>query len=261
MHVIYADGIGSNNPGVDREASVLYSVVKHLADLNSEYKEDRVEWPASMAMVGGLKSWRESTRIGISEIDKIVSEIGNDTFILLGYSGGCRVIHHWLKQNQDKHHLVKAVGLLSDPYRPQNRNVIGVQKTKGWGICGEDEGPIPDRTFWAAAPGDVITDALPDSLLRTPADASDVMPHEWIGDLYGHMSKGDLQLANQLHLFRTNPFRWLSNFGPRIEQARVDVEGYMTGQHTTAYLKPYAGGGSLTNRLAGAVNWKATRDQ
>lgn len=259
MHVIFADGIGSNEPGVNREESVLYSVVKRLAVLNKEYKEDRVEWPASMAMVGGTKSWNESTRIGISEINKIVSEIGNDTFILLGYSGGCRVIHEWMEQNPNDLGRVKSVGLLSDPFRPKNRNVVGVSKTKGWGICGQKKGPIPNRTFWAANPGDVITDALPNSLLRTAADASDVMPYEMLGELHRHLMKGDLQLAHQLNLFRTNPLTWFTNLQPRFNQARIDIQGYLGEEHTTAYLKPYAGGGSLAHRLAEAVNWQATR--
>lgn len=261
MHIIYVDGIGSNQAGVKPEDSVLYDVVERLAVLNKEYKPDRLLWPASMATVGGNKSWNESTNIAKNNINKAVSQTNGQTFILLGYSGGCRPVREWLEDNADDKQLldrVVAVGQLSDPFRPRDRHQVELPPTEGWGICGERYGPIPDRTYWTTNPGDMISDASPDSLLRTPADASDVMPGQFVGDLYCHLSKGDLQLANQLKVFRTNPMKWLFNLGPRLDRARVDIEGYLGGQHTTAYQKPYAGGGSLAHRLANTINWKAT---
>ncbi|WKW86814.1 lysin B [Gordonia phage Conley] len=259
MHIIYVDGIGSNSPGVKHEDSILYDVVERLVLLNKEYKPDRLIWPASMAMVGGTKSWNQSTEAAIEEIDRVVSQINGQTFILLGYSGGCRPVREWLERNPGLLHQVVAVGMLSDPFRPKDRKQAELPETRGWGICGQELGPIPDRTYWTTNPGDVISDALPDSLLRTPADASDVMPGQFVGELHRHLNAGDLQLAYQLQVFRQNPMKWFFKLGPRLHQARVDIEGYLGGQHTTAYQKPYAGGGSLADRLADTINWKATR--
>ncbi|QPL14676.1 lysin B [Gordonia phage Schwartz33] len=258
MHIIYADGIGSNQPGVVHEQSVLYDVIERLVILNKEYKPDRVIWPASMATVGGTKSWDESTLIGLAAIDEIVASLNGETFILLGYSGGCRVIREWLERNPQHLPQVVAVGMLSDPYRPKSRKQAELADTIGWGICGQRFGPIPDRTYWTTVPGDVVSDAREDALLRTAADASNVMPGQFIGDLARHLDAGDLQLAYQLKLFRTNPVKWLVGLGPRLHQARIDIEGYLGGMHTTAYQKPYAGGGSLAHRLADSINWKAT---
>ncbi|UVK63995.1 lysin B [Gordonia phage Vardy] len=259
MHIIYADGIGSSAPGVVNEDSVLYDVIERLVVLNREYKPDRVIWPASMAMVGGNKSWDESTRLGVENIDYIVDGLNGETFILLGYSGGCRVIREWLMKNEHRLTQVVAVGMLSDPFRPKGRKQAELPDTIGWGICGQELGPIPDRTYWTTVPGDVISDAREDSLLRTAADASNVMPGQFVADLAKHLTDGDLQLAYQLKVFRQNPVKWLFNLGPRLHQARIDIEGYLGGQHTTAYQKPYAGGGSLAHRLADSINWKATR--
>lgn len=259
MNIIYVDGIGSNSPGVVQEDSVLFDVIDRLELLNKEYKAARVVWPASMAMVGGTKPWNESTEIAIQEIDNVISKIGEQTFILLGYSGGCRPVREWLERNPHLLHRVVAVGMLSDPFRPKDRRQEELPPTAGWGICGQAYGPIPDRTFWTTVPGDVISDALPDALLRTVADASDVMPGQFVNELYRHLDAGDLQMAYQLNVFKQNPLKWLFNLGPRLHQARIDIEGYLGGQHTTAYQKPYAGGGSLAQRLADSINRKATR--
>lgn len=258
MHIIYADGIGSNQPGVIHTDSILYDVVERLAILNREYKPDRVVWPASMATVGGNKSWDESTRIGVEDIDRIVDQINGETFILLGYSGSCRVIREWLMKNEHRLDQVVAVGMLSDPFRPQGRKQAELPDTLGWGVCGQELGPIPDRTYWTTVPGDVISDAREDALLRNVADASNVMPSQFVADLAKHLKGGDLQLAYQLKVFRENPLKWLIGLGPRLHQARIDIEGYLSGRHTTDYQKPYAGGGSLAHRLADTINWKAT---
>lgn len=253
MLVIYADGIGSNQPGTTLDQSFLYDVVERLVMLDPSFTPERVMWPASMAMVGGTYSWTESSAMGITDIDRILDSIPGEEFILLGYSGGCRVVHEWLEQNVHLHTLVAAVGLMSDPFRPRDRKQAELPATVGWGICGERLGPIPSRTFWTTAPADVISDAREDALLRTAADASDVMPGQFVADLASHLRDGDLQLAWQLKAFKQNPLKWLLNLGPRLDQARIDIEGYLGGNHTTAYTAPYAGGGSLAHRLADSV--------
>lgn len=254
MHIIFADGIGSAK--VTDSLSIVFKIVERLVELNPSWTYTRVNWPASMAMVGGNHSWRDSSQIGQAHVRNIMHDYLGEQFILLGYSGGNRVIHEWLNDPFNSIHLDKiaAVGLMSDPWRPESRKQYELPHTYGWGICGQDKGPIPDRTFWTTVPGDVISDAGYDSILRTPADASDVMPGQFLGDLYGHLKSGNLQLAWQIGVFQNNPLEWVLNLWPRLNRARIDVEGYFGGKHTSDYINPYAGGRSLAHRLADSIS-------
>ena len=38
-------------------------------------------------------------------------------------------------------------------------------------------------------------------------------------------------------------------------RARRDIEGYLLGLHTTAYIRPFEGGASLAHRLADSIAW------
>ncbi|ADD80924.1 LysB [Rhodococcus phage ReqiPepy6] len=257
MHIIYADGIGSSAPGLTTSQSILHKVVERLIEHNPVHTKSRVEWPASMASVGGPLSWTEASKIGVADVNRIIDTHSNPgkQFILLAYSGGNRVIHEWMEQNPEKLHKIAAVGLMSDPWRPRTRQQYGLPPTVGWGICGEKLGPIISHTFWVSAPGDAISDALPDAILRTAADVSDVMPGQFLGDLGRHVKAGDLQLAWKIGEIKKNPLGWFLGLGPRLQQARIDINGYMGGNHTTAYLTPWNGGPSLAHRLADTINF------
>lgn len=255
MHIIYADGIGSGGGEDVNVRSVLYRVVERLVSLKPSYTFSKVPWPASMATVGGNLSWTQSSAIGVTAISEIIDSKPERSFILLGYSGGCRVVHEWMEKNPHRLDRISAVGLMSDPFRPKRKQQHGMTETEGWGICGQKPGPISDRTFWVSAPGDVITDALPDSILRTPADVSDVMPGQFLWDLRHHLKKNDLQLAWKINDFLRNPLGWLFGLGPRLHQARIDIHGYLNGRHTTSYVVPYAGGFTPAQRLANTINW------
>lgn len=254
MHIVYADGIGSSVP--DYKDVILNKVVVRLTELMPSAEVTRVNWPASMSMVGGIEySWTDATLMGVADINRIVHDNPDDEFILLGYSGGCRVVHEWLETNPNRLDKIAAVGFLSDPFRPRDRKQSELPETIGWGICGEKVGPIPERSFWTTVPSDVISDASANSILRTTADISDVMPGQYIRDLAGHLIKNDLQLAWEITTFRDNPLGWFLALGERIHQARLDIEGYLGGKHTTDYIEPFAGGDSLAVRLANTINW------
>lgn len=256
MHIIYADGIGTGVDGFQDGQSILRKVVDRLLFHKPSFKATRLRWPASMATVGGNHSWTEASKIGVDGINAIIDDEPEREYILLGYSGGCRVIHDWLEKNPHRLNKIAAVGLMSDPFRPKGKQQYGMSPTDGWGICGQRPGPIPHSTFWVSAPGDAITDAAPDSILRTPADVSDVMPGQFLGDLRHHIEKGDLQLAWQIGIFRHNPLGWFMGLGPRLHQARIDINGYLRGgRHTTAYVTPYDKGPSPADRLANSINW------
>lgn len=255
MHIIYADGIGSNADGFTDGQSILYKVVERLLMHKPRFTATRLKWPASMVTIGGRYSWTDATNIGVDGINEIIDREPERTFILLGYSGGCRVVHEWLDRNPNRLYKIAAVGFMSDPFRPKDMQQYGMSETEGWGICGQNKGPIPQHTFWVSAPGDAITDALPDAILRTPADASDVMPGQFLWDLRKHLQKNDLQLAWQIGVFKRNPIQWFMGLGPRLHQARLDIRGYLGGRHTKAYVDPYDGGPSPAERLADSINW------
>lgn len=261
--IAYVDGIGTGNLGSDEGATLINAVVapltKSLRDHGHLVRPVRVAWPASMAGVGGSKSWDQAAAEGEHNLDELVRAIPEEKVILVAYSGGNKVVHDWLDHNPDQLDRVLAVGLVSDPFRPRDRQQDG-WATQGWGIAGERLGPIPKRTFWTTVPGDVISDALPDSFLRTPADVGHVLPGAFVHDLTGHLRDNNLQLAWQIGLFRKNPLAWFQAFGPRLDRARLDVHGYLTGQHNEAYRKPFAGGPALVDRLAATLSWAARKN-
>lgn len=254
MLIVYADGIGTSHLTDDDGRSILQHVVRRLA-ASTGARPVRVDWPASMAGLGGRMSWATSAHHGVLALDKIVADHPDEHLILLGYSGGCRVIHEWMDSNRDHLIWVLAVGLMSDPYRPGTRWQHGLPNPLGSGIAGQRLGPIAGRTFWTSAPGDVISSCPADSPLRTAADLSDQIPGALLADLAGHVRRGDWQLATRMGLWRRDPLGYLRGLGPRLHQARLDIEGYLTGAHTLAYTRPHAGGDSLAHRLAATIAW------
>ena len=264
MLIVYADGIGTAGLDANDGRSIMRKLVdKLVASLRHhghKVTPIRVTWPASMAGVGGDKSWDEAAAEGVRDLDRLVEAHPGEHLVLLGYSGGCKVIHDWLDAYTDTPLLdrVLAVGLMSDPYRPRGKQQ-DKWPTRGWGIAGERLGPIPDRTFWTTIPGDVISDALPDAILRTGADVSRAMPGGFVRSLVRHVNAGSLQLAWQIGVFQRNPLAWFAALGPRLAQARDDIHGYATGRHTTAYTEPFNGGPSLIDRLAATVSWAARK--
>lgn len=259
MLIINCDGIGSANVSAEDSRSLLRKVSDPLAkDLRAhgfEVQSYRLEWPASMAGVGGKLSWTQSVAVGLLGLDTIINNHPGAKVVLLGYSGGCRVVHEWLETRPDQHHRVVAVGLVSDPFRPRDKQQVGMPKTKGWGVCGQKRG-LEGHTFWVMVPGDVVTDALPDAILRTPADISDVMPASFVDDLRYHVDKGNLQLAWQIGVFRTNPLGWFAALGERLRQARDDIHGYARGGlHTVAYETPWDGGATPAQRLSSTLSY------
>lgn len=262
MLIAHCDGIGTARLTDDDGRSILQHVVRPLA-AKTGARPVRVKWPASMATVGGPMSWTVAAHHGVLELDKIAADYPDERIILVAYSGGNRVVHDWLDSRPHLLDRVAAVGLLSDPFRPRGRGQFGVPSVGGFGICGERLGPIPDRTFWCAALGDVITDCPEDSPLRTVADLSDRIPGGFLDDFGRHLSLGDWQLASYIQLWRRDPWGYLWGLGARLDRARRDVEGYLGSAHTRAYTVPFDSGDGdlrpLAVRLADSIAW-AVRD-
>lgn len=260
-YIFVFDGIGASD---GRTSNVIdqaaYRLRDSLAEHNMDFVVEWVDWPASMAGIGPYP-WPESTRMGIRNFDRRLGKMKpDDKFVILAFSGGNRPAREWLENIavDDPAMLdrVLAVGLASDPYRPVGKQQTGMPVPGGYGVCGERETPIMDRTFWLAIPGDVITDAAHNSMLRTLADFSDDFPGDMLRGLTRVVHHNDFQLAWKLKVFRENPLHWFMGLGPRLHQAKNDIVGYMSGTHTLAYTRPFEDGDSAMVRFANTISWK-----
>lgn len=260
-YIFVFDGIGvkegQTSDVIDQAARRLKaSLAEHGQDFNVEW----VDWPASMAGIGKY-TWSQSTEIAIKNFRRRLANLeAADKFVILAFSGGNRPVHEWLERTAESAprdlDRVLAVGFASDPYRPYGKQQSGMPMPSGYGVCGQKEGPIPDRSFWVANPWDVITDADDDSMLRTPADLSDEFPGDLLRGLKRIARTGDFQLARNLKLFHENPLRWFTGLGARLDRARDGIIGYATGEHTTAYTRSFDGGDSPMVRFGNTISWK-----
>lgn len=262
MLIVFVDGIGTHRLKEGDGRSILEPVATRIAAA-VDGRVHRIRWPASMAGIGGRLTWRQASAQAVEALDHLVDRHPGEDLVLLAYSGGCLPLHDWLDQRPQHHHRIKAVGFMSDPFRPRDRWQHDTREPHGYGVCGARRGPIAHKTYWTTVAGDVISDALRDALLRTVADLSDRIPGGFLDDLWNHHLSGSWQLAWQLHVIRTNPLGWLLGLGPRLDQARRDIHGYMTGRHTSAYHELYItrrpDGGEderpLADRLADTIAW------
>ena len=257
MLIVYADGIGTGKllPGADQ--SILFHTVRRLAALQGAGVA-MVEWPASIAPIGGNQSWNDAAKIGVTAIDTILRENPVEPVVLLGYSGGCKVVHDWLDTRPRMLDRIAAVGLMSDPFRPFGKHQHGTPMPPGRGILRPRTGPIPGRTFWSAWVGDVITDCPENSPLRTVADLSKNTPGGVLDDLGNHLHLNSWQLANYMQMWRRDPLGYLFGLGERIQAAREGIHGYLNGEHTTAYIRewgPNRDRRSYAHRLADTINY------
>lgn len=265
--IIWADGIGTAKLDPRDADSVLLDVVLELttdlAERGHQSFDYKVPWKASMATIGGSTSWHNAAHGGVLAIDDLVLGLHVDTqVILLGYSGGCKVIHDWLDSRPQHLWRVAAVGYVSDPFRPPNRFQSGTPNPGGYGICGSKLGPLPAKTFWTSFADDVISSCPEDSPLRTPADLSDKIPGSLLDDLGEHLRLGDFQLANYIKLWRRDPLAYLVGLPGRMRVARQGVMNYLGSAHTLAYTRPFVShikpedDRPLTMRLAATIAYK-----
>ena len=243
MRILVADGIGTKG----KTSQVIDDAVRRLVSKTGG-RAIWIEWPASMMGVGGVLSWEESTRVGVEKIYELLQD-SDDDIVLMGYSGGCRVVREFLRLHPQYHIRVRAVGLMSDWMRPQGKHQHGTPVPRGYGLGGQDEGPLPDRTFYSALDGDVVTSATEDAILRTVTDSSHLRPDQVLGSLVHNVGSGNFQLAWKLGQLQKNPLAYLTSLGPRLHQARLDIRGYLYGGHTNAYTEPIFGGDSMSHRL------------
>lgn len=243
MRIIVADGIGTKG----KTSQVIDDAVERLS-VKTGGRPHWLEWPASMMGVGGVLSWEESTRMGVDNLFSLL-ENTKDDIVLMGYSGGCRVVREFLRLYPEFHERIRSVGLMSDWMRPHGKHQHGTPVPPGYGLGGQDAGPLSDRTFYSALDGDAVTAARHDAILRTVTGVSHLRPDQILGALVWNVTSGNFQLAWKIGELQKNPFAYLTSLGPRLHQARLDIRGYLNGGHTTAYTNPIFGGESMAHRL------------
>lgn len=236
MRILVCDGIGTAG-----STSGVVDVTAHRLARLTGAEVEWVRWPAAMAGVGGHSTWSAGVRRGLADLRRRVdaggTPAGGDELVLLAYSGGNKIVHDFLDAHPEQLPRIRAVGLMSDPFRPRDRFGPGLDAPEGWGISGERPGPIPDRTRWCAVPGDAITTAGADSLLRTVADLSVNVPGGLRRDLREVLLAGRFQLAWQVGAARRDPLGWVGGLGARASRAVLDIRRYFTGWHTTHYTR------------------------
>lgn len=250
MKIYILDGIGTH----DRPDGIVMKQVADAIKERTDISETKwVNWPASMLGQGGPLSWNQASAIGVQMLTDEVSS-NNEDFILLAFSGGNKPARDWLYANKDLRKRCKAVGLLSDPERPHDRWQSGTDDPGGWGIAGEDYGPVPDMTFWTSYPGDAISSARKDALLRSFNDITNTSPEFAVkGANITLANVNKFQLGYQLEV----PFfEWFTSLGRRINEAIGDVHRYLNGWHTTKYTISFNGGLPLTTRLGSSIAWR-----
>lgn len=250
MKIYILDGIGT----YDRPDGIVMGDVARAITKDVEVSEVKwINWPASMMGQGGPMPWDEASRVGVRLLTEEVVK-HNEEFIILAFSGGNRPAKEWLYENPKLRERCVAVGLLSDPQRPRDRWQSGVGNPGGWGISGEDYGPIPDRTFWTSMPGDVISSARADALLRSFAGGSPLTPELVIRPANAALHGNNrMEIGRQLEI----PFiQWFTTLGRRIHEAFGDIQRYFGGWHTTLYTRPFDNGPSLCERLGRSISWR-----
>ena len=237
IRVRVCDGIGT----AGRTSGVIDPAVERLlhglAARDIEAEAQWIDYSASMfRVVGGDKTWQESSDEAVAQLLADFRRHPEDKFVLMAYSGGNLPVHEFLDHHPQFHDRIVSVGFMSDPWRPNNKWQHGTRNPGGFGICGQDAGPIWDRSFWTSAWGDPISGADWDSLLRHLADVSKGGPDQIIHDAIIAFQQGNLQLARFLGL----PIhQWFFGLGDRINRAGGEAYRYLTGFHTDHYVIPH----------------------
>lgn len=241
--ILTLDGITTNQIGT---TDVMQTVVDEFLKNVPQSSHTVIPYPAAMMGVGGPESWTTSTEIGLNNLLRVIQET-EDKIVLVGYSGGCKPVHEFLSRHPEFHEQITAVGFVSDPWRPRTRWQNGTPNPEGFGIMGEDFGPIADRTYWTSAKGDPISGAKPDSLLRYMADVCEGEIHQVPQAFLTLAQTGRLQLPAFLGL----PFpQWFFGLGPRITNAVQEAHSYLNGGHDRAYVVPFVTDGSKSESLS-----------
>lgn len=262
--IIVADGIGST---LERSSNVVDHTVDAIVASIPDASVMWAGWTAGYGPVGGQgRSWDHNATEGARVVLDIIDSHQGRPIILVGYSGGCLVVRRALERTPvTARDQIISVALLSDPFRPAERLQQDIMKpTRNSGVCGgELVGDFSDRTFWTTHPLDPISNAAPDSLLRTVADLTDNLGTDteaFFADVHETLHKRTLQLWRERESFARNPIHWLQTIVGRVDRSFQEALNYgVRGYHTSGYIDPWAGGPGLATRLGASAAWRAKK--
>lgn len=262
--VLVMDGIGTASTPTKTSSVLDYAADEVMSGITDAVREI-VLWPASYGPVGDGSSWTQSADIGVINAVGIISRYPDHDIVIMAYSGGNLIAKRLLEVRPDLHARVVAMGRLSDPWRPRNRWQHGTPDPGGWGVCGEELGPIADRTYWSSAPAvskwlirpsrrnnrtlphtvlaDPISSSHEKSLLRPFADGTDYLGTDieaFFRDVTNVSQKNNSQILLEMVKLRQNPFAYLFGLGERVRITLDEAAAYgMYGQHTNAYIEEF----------------------
>src|SRR5690625_92756 len=209
VKVYVLDGAGTHGRS---EHSIVGDAVDRLVDSLQQYAPGTTaEWvPREAALLGvgvNQQSWADNSRDGVGMlVERMTSHQGRA--IIIAYSAGNKPAHDFLDAHPEFHDRIAAVGLVSDPWRPASRWQHGTPQPIGYGIMGEDLGPLRGRTFWTSVHDDVISAAWPDALLRYVADVAEASLDDVIERAIHLGAMGEFQLAWQTGIILREPLTW-----------------------------------------------------
>lgn len=211
-----------------------------------------VVYPASVGFANeGFRitgpSEDDSIRIGVANLAAMMRSTPH-VVVVLGYSLGAELVTAFNEAQAAGLHRDCEVAATACVANPRRRAGDSIDPAPAWfGINGE-HAAFPNRPhFEAANPRDAITNCPPNSPLRGLADVMSAFGFAEIGAWSQDMVDRMLQR-------RWQPAGWGDIMHPvktweMYQQAANDVRGYLTGEHTAAYIQ----GGHL-DRLAAALN-------
>lgn len=234
MRILIADGDG----GYRHSVGVIDDFAAGLATRLGAQPPIRVQWPEpDETRLHRPRTWDAASTAGVADLARIVRLHPSDEIVLLGSRCGCRVVQDWLEAYPDQVDRVVGVGLMADPCRPHDRWLPGTGEPTGHGVAGERVGPVPDRTFWVAVPGDPLSDVEANSLLRTAVRDSPLTPDQVYRGLLEDLPDSRAQLAARLHVLQ-HPTQWPRVFGHRLDEARELLVRYGERGYVARYTEP-----------------------
>lgn len=216
--VIRNRGIGEAIP-----SSMLCAVTN---DLPEEWHRVSNTW---LAQYASPMPFIDAVEYGAEDLVRMV-EAAPGPVVLLGYSGGCVVIHRaWEALTPEQRGKVACIGMVSDPEQP--RGVTG--SPDRFGIRGSS--PMPGvPVYWAADPHDAICLCPENSPLRWIA--------QWSQDIglgsrlaIADQAKRGLALR-QVAAYTFNIWDLIGERA-RFKEARELLDGYLFGGDHVSYNK------------------------
>ncbi|WP_378734961.1 hypothetical protein [Nocardia brasiliensis] len=243
--VIIVEGTwaSSDTAGPD-QYGLLGDVARRLD--TSRLRPRNIAYPADY---GRHRSYEDSKAAGMRETQQAIDSAKRPVY-LVGYSQGAAVAGAFTN-----HRNVARTYLLADPHRPAGR-YIGLLDPGGSGLAGAID--RAGLVHWLAAPGDVITSAPTDSMLRDFADFTPAMsPHlrPWLEDAIATLRSRTWQNAAR------KPWNAFEEFR-RLSEALHDAHGYLAGGRHTCYAAENVPGLHITHTqwIAASLNYLARQE-